>query len=124
MPGTPRYLTLDAEQIVRTIEALGHRIEERFPASGLGQVCGELLATARRGRERSEWIARPILPLRIATVVLTVVIVAGLAVTLAAVRPPGRVGVRVVLHVLAAGRQAVVASRGRSLFLVTLRRRA
>src|SRR2546423_6828614 len=88
MPGTPRYLTLDAEQIVRTIEALGHRIDERFPASGLGQVCGELLATARRGRERSEWIARPILPLRIATVVLTVVIVAGAGVPATRLWPP------------------------------------
>jgi hypothetical protein len=33
------YLTLDAAEIVGTIERLGRRIEERFPGSGLGKVC-------------------------------------------------------------------------------------
>jgi len=82
------YLALDAAEIVRTIERLRNRIEERFPGSGLGSVCGQLLEISRRARERAEWIARPILAVRIATAVLTVVIVAGLALMVTRLRPP------------------------------------
>jgi hypothetical protein len=48
------YLALDAAEIVRTIERLGNRIEERFPGSGLGSVCRQLLEISRRARERAE----------------------------------------------------------------------
>src|SRR3989454_6159203 len=82
------YLALDAAEIVRTIERLRNRIEERFPGSGLGSVCGQLLEISRRARERAEWIARPILAVRIATAVLAVVIVAGLALMVTRLRPP------------------------------------
>ena len=72
------YLALDAAEIVGTIERLRGRIEERFPGSGLGRVCGQLLEIARNARERAVWIAKPILPLRIASAALAVVIIAGL----------------------------------------------
>ena len=36
-------LSLDPERIVRTISQLNHRIDERFPGSGLGRVCASLL---------------------------------------------------------------------------------
>lgn len=117
------YLLLDADQIVRTIDALGQRIEERFPQSGLGQVCGELLATARRGRERSEWIARPILPLRIAAVILAIVIVAGLVLMVARLRPPGRFELGQFIQVLEAGINDVVLIGAAIFFLATIEAR-
>jgi len=82
------YLALDSAEIVRTIDRLRGRIEERFPGSGFGQVCGQLLEISRRARERAEWIAKPILALRIATAVLAVVIVAGLILMISRLRPP------------------------------------
>jgi hypothetical protein len=70
---------LDAGKIVATIEALQRRIVERFPQSGLGKVCGELLAVARVGAERAEQIARPIPWVRLVSALLiaTIVVSAG-----------------------------------------------
>src|SRR5258705_7165794 len=82
------YLALDAAEIVGTIERLQGRIEERFPGSGLGRVCGQLLEIARNARERAVWIAKPILPLRIASAALAVVIIAGLSLMVIQLRPP------------------------------------
>src|SRR5258706_3484002 len=81
-------LALDAAEIVGTIERLQGRIEERFPGSGLGRVCGQLLEIARNARERAVWIAKPILPLRIASAALAVVIIAGLSLMVIQLRPP------------------------------------
>ena len=41
--GPPSTLSLDPERIVYTISQLNHRIDERFPESGLGRVCTSLL---------------------------------------------------------------------------------
>jgi len=84
------YLTLDAAEIVRTIERLGRRIEERFPGSGLDQVCDQLLATARLGSERAAAIARPIRSLRVATAALAIMLIFGIVVIVTTLRP--RVG--------------------------------
>ena len=54
-----RYLTLDADEIVATIERLHARIGERFPESGLQRACGEFLAVAR-GAKRRAALARKI----------------------------------------------------------------
>jgi hypothetical protein len=113
------YLTLDAAEIVRTIERLGRRIEERFPGSGLGQVCGQLLATARLGSERAAAIARPILPLRVATVALAVLVVAGLALMVTRLRPPGAFELGQFIQVLEAGINDVVLVGAAIFFLVT-----
>ena len=61
----PSYLILDAGEILGTIERLRGRIEDRFPGSGLSQVCGQLLEISRYARERAAWIAKPILSLRV-----------------------------------------------------------
>ena len=64
------------------------RVEVRFPGSGLAGVCRELDAVADRAAETSAWIGRPILPLRIAVGALVALILAGLVVTLGALRAP------------------------------------
>ena len=83
-----RHRSLDAGAIATTIERLCQRVEVRFPGSGLAGVCRELDAVADRAAETSAWIGRPILPLRIAVGLLVALILAGLVVTLAALRAP------------------------------------
>jgi hypothetical protein len=83
-----RRRSLDAGSIATTIERLCQRVEVRFPESGLSRVCRELDAIAERAAETSAWIGRPILPLRLAVGLLVALILAGLAVTLAALRAP------------------------------------
>jgi hypothetical protein len=118
------YLALDAAEIVRTIEALGRRIEERFPGSGLGKVCGQLLGIARSGRERAEWIARPILALRVASVVLAAVVVAGIALLVTRLRPPaGQFELGQFIQVLEAGINDLVLIGAAIFFLVTIETR-
>jgi hypothetical protein len=71
------YTSIDSEKIINTIERLKARIEERFPDSDLGKVCGQLHQVAGHMKERSEWIARPVHWLRILTWVVCILIVGG-----------------------------------------------
>ncbi len=71
------YTSIDSEKLVATIERLKARIEERFPDSGLRNVCGQLHEVANHMKERSEWIARPVHWLRILTWVVCILILAG-----------------------------------------------
>ena len=59
------YRSLNPEHITRTIAQLRDRIQERFPGSGLGKVAEELQLIGNEAVARSQWIARPLLPLRI-----------------------------------------------------------
>ncbi|HEY3220043.1 MAG TPA: hypothetical protein VGJ80_04860 [Gemmatimonadales bacterium] len=117
------YLALDAGEIVGTIERLRGRIEEKFPGSGLGKVCGQLLEIAQKARERAEWIARPILAVRIATVVLSVIIVAGLILMVTRLRPPGAFELSQFIQVLEAGINDLVLVGAAIFFLATLESR-
>lgn len=114
------YVTLDAAEIVATIERLRRRIEERFPGSGLGQVCEQLLATARLGTERAAAIARPIRPLRIATSTLAVMLVLSIALIMTILRPRmGEVELGQVIQALEASLNAVVLIGAAIFFLIT-----
>lgn len=73
------YRSLDSEKIVETIGTLGRRIDERFPDSGLGRVCREVLTVARESQERSAWIARPHRSLRVISWLLVIIMVGGLS---------------------------------------------
>ncbi|HEX8636130.1 MAG TPA: hypothetical protein VF703_18555 [Pyrinomonadaceae bacterium] len=69
------YRSLDAEKILGTIETLGRRIDERFPGSGLGRVCQELLTIAGESQKRTIWIAKPQRSLRITIGTLVTIII-------------------------------------------------
>ena len=58
------YRTLDPDRIIKTLETLRLRIEERFPGSGLANVCKDLMDLARETTARSEKIAKSNLWLR------------------------------------------------------------
>lgn len=61
----PTMLVLRDDRIIETIARLQRRISERFPESGLSRLCGELLDVARQAAERSAWIGRPIVWIRV-----------------------------------------------------------
>jgi hypothetical protein len=118
------YGTLDPEQIAATIDRLRQRIERRFPGSGLAMVCGELDRIAEKARERAAWIARPILPLRVAVVLLTALIVAGLLVTLSSLHAPSEsFNLVEFVQLLESGINDVVLVGAAIFFLVTLENR-
>ncbi len=79
MRATRTYRSLDPDKVVETIGQLRHRIVERFPGAGLGEVCAELLLLAGENSARAEKIARRNIPLRIAIFVLLVAGTAALA---------------------------------------------
>ncbi len=68
---------LKAELIVKTIDQLRARVAERFPDSGLAQVCADLLHSARVTTKRVDRLARPYYGLRLlAGLVLIAAVVA------------------------------------------------
>ena len=76
-----KYRRLDSREIIETVRALQHRVERRFPNSGLGRISAELLRVADENVVRVQWIQKPNLWLRCAAVLLSVgmiVIVVGL----------------------------------------------
>lgn len=114
------YRSLDSEKIVETIGTLSRRIDERFPDSGLGRVCRELLTVAGESRERSAWIARPHRSLRVVTWLLTIVMVGGLAVVLTnSAWPRGGFDLVGLVQVSEAGLNVTILLGAAVLFLVT-----
>ncbi len=63
-------LRLQPKQVESTIQRLADRIQDRFPGSGLGKVCSQLLLVAQRAEAKSNWLGRPLLGFRIAAVVV------------------------------------------------------
>jgi hypothetical protein len=70
------YKDLDADKIIETLERLYRRILERFPGSGLSRISDEVLSIAKESGRRSEWIRKPIIPLRIGVALIIFSIIA------------------------------------------------
>jgi len=114
------YRSLDSEKIVETIGTLCRRIDERFPDSGLGRVCHELLTVAGESQERSAWIARPQRTLRVMTWLLAVIMVSGLAAVLThAAWPRGGFDFIGLVQVSEAGLNVTILLGAAVLFLAT-----
>jgi hypothetical protein len=114
------YRSLDSEKIIGTIGALGRRINERFPGSGLGRVCQELLTIAGESQKRSAWIAKPQRSLRLIVGALITIIIAGLLYVLAnAAWPSSGFDLVVLVQVSEAGINVFILLSAAILFLVT-----
>ena len=83
--------TLEPKQISETVDRLRQRVEKRFPDSGLAAVARQLDEVAERAGATSEWIAKPIIPLRVAVYALIGLILAGFIITLWALPWPTQV---------------------------------
>ena len=118
------YRSLNPEKIVTTVEKLGRRIEERFPASGLSNVCQELLVVARESQERAERIGKPHRALRVAIGVLIALIVVLLASIVSSLRmPAGGFDAGSLLQASEAGINLLIVVGAAVLFLVTVETR-
>jgi hypothetical protein len=114
------YRSLDSEKIISTIETLGRRIDERFPDSGLGRVCHELLTIAGESQRRSAWIAKPQKSLRLIIGALITIIIGGLFFVLAkAAWPRNGFDLVVLVQVSEAGINVFIVLSAAILFLVT-----
>ncbi|QDV61294.1 hypothetical protein [Crateriforma conspicua] len=58
------YRILRDDRIVDTVAKLEKRIQDRFPDSGLANLCGELLQVAQSASQTSDFIGRPIPSIR------------------------------------------------------------
>lgn len=76
------YTALDSDRIISSLEVLSTRIYERFPQSGLFQVSKQLLTFGRNAQEDSEWVARPIIPLRIVSGIFVLLLIVAVVWTL------------------------------------------
>lgn len=118
------YRNLDAEKIIRTVETLHNRIEERFPGAGLKSVCGELHSVAIKSQQRSSWIAKPLKSLRLLVALSITIMVAGLALIVRGSSLP-RTGFDLIglVQVSEAGLNVVILLGAAILFLITTERR-
>jgi hypothetical protein len=77
------YQSLDPARIIETMRRLRERIEQRFPGSGLGRLCAELVTTAETSSVEAAQLSERNWPLRFAVGVL---VVFGIAAQIAAAK--------------------------------------
>ena len=73
------YRTLEPIKIIETIEALARRISERFPGSGLWNVCSDLVQLSRQTSNRIEYVTRPHWGMRLGLAAVQLATLIGLA---------------------------------------------
>ena len=88
MTNNARFSNLNADKIEGTLQRLSKRISERFPERGLNAVCDELLSISKTAKDRSRWMATPLVGLRIAISFLIALIVVGLVAMFFNLRKP------------------------------------
>lgn len=120
----PRYRRLDSGEILKTASRLTRRVGERFPDSGLARVCAELEGVVAETERHCRWIARPMIPLRVAIALLGLLIVSVLVLSLVSLElRPGELVVTELIQVLEAGINDVVLIGLAVAFLVTVETR-
>ncbi len=117
------YRNLDAEKIIRTVETLHKRIEERFPVSGLRSVCAELHSVAIKSQQRSNWIAKPLKSLRLVVALSILIILVGLAMIVRNASLPRTLDLIGLVQVSEAGLNVAILLCAAILFLITTERR-
>jgi len=76
------YTTLDSGKINSSLEVLSTRIYERFPQSSLFQVSKQLLIFGQNAQKDSEWVARPIILMRVLSGIFVLLLIAAVLWTL------------------------------------------
>ena len=118
------YQSLDQGDIVKTIDTLHKRISERFPDFSLSKICKRLLSISQEARNQADWIAKPIISLRIGSCLLIIIIVAGFIGTLAVLQlPTSQVNFFQFIQILESGINDLVLIGIAVFFLVSIERR-
>lgn len=122
--------SLDSEHIIKTIDQLSSRIEERFPDAGLANVCRELQEITKKARDRAAQISRPSYGLRIFVLFVVVVVVVLPIVSLASYTsldfielPQGKLSLSEFSTLIEAGINDIVLIGAAILFLTTIENR-
>ncbi len=111
---------LDPQRIVETVATLRERIHERFPASGLERLAGELHGISQTTVSRLEWTDRPHVALRSAVVLVIVLIVGTVASVTFRLNFQARVDdLATLLQVIESGLNDILLLGAAILFLVT-----
>ena len=125
-PADVPTLVLDSDRIVETIRTLRNRIEERFPDSGLAQLCANLHAVGEHTKTRLDLVERPNVWLRGGTWVMAALVGVGVIAAVRAVLvevPGGFDSAFAAVTALEAGIQDVVFIGIGLAFLVTVENR-
>lgn len=115
-------LHLEPERIVETVGTLGRRIDERFPESGLSDLATKLHTIAAETKDHLDEIDRPIWSLRIATGLVAIVVIFGLAAAIwgvAIALPTGEVTAVDAVQLVESGIQDLVFAGFAIVFLIT-----
>ena len=115
------YRQLSQEKILETLLKLRERIEGRFPGSGLGKVCGELLALSSEVSACAVKLKRPNWPVRIGAGISIALMVAVLTAIVFEVPMRGRFeGLPDVVQAMEAGINTMLLFGAAALFLATV----
>ncbi|MBN1865412.1 MAG: hypothetical protein JW808_10960, partial [Victivallales bacterium] len=119
------HYNLDSDKIVKTVETLSRRIEERFPGSGLGKVSRELLDISRLAGRRSAEMARSHALIRFLTGLLIMIIVAVVIISIVSLLnlPAGKYGSLEIIQAMEAGINNLVFIGAAIFFLITVETR-
>ena len=113
--------SLEPEHIIKTIQVLENRINERFPGAGLTQVCEDLLEIAQQAKKRSIAIGRPMFGVRVLSGFVILGILASVAYGARLIRIPNRpIPASEFIQVIDAGFSALVLISALLVFLFTL----
>lgn len=85
------YRTLQSDKIIDTTFVLAQRVAERFPSSGLSKVASELAEASKDISRLAADLGKPILPLRVFSIVVSCVFVVLIVIALASLRPSTQV---------------------------------
>ena len=119
------HSTLDSKEILKTINLLKMRIEERFPSSGLGRVCGELQEIARQTNETIEVIQQKRYGYRLLVFIFVLVMLFIAMMGLSRLRAAGdTITLMDMIQVLDAAFNIIVLIGGSIIFLVSIENRA
>jgi len=118
------YRSLDYRKIENTIDQLASRVEERFPESGLLQVCLEVKSVANDGRQRVERISQPNWWLRVSVAMFIVLALLALVYTVSDMELEiGHLGLAEVIQVAEAALNEAVLIGAAIFFLVSIESR-
>jgi hypothetical protein len=81
------YRTLQSDKIIDTTFVLAQRVAERFPSSGLSKVASELAEASKDLSRLAADLGKPLLPLRVFSVAVSLIFVALVAIALMSMRP-------------------------------------
>jgi hypothetical protein len=116
--------TLDPLLISDTVNRLRMRVQTRFPNSGLAGVATQLTEIAAKASATSQWIARPITPLRVLVFALIGLILLGIGLTVWTLPlPKGGLEFAQFIQVLESGINDVVLIVAAVFFLASLETR-